>query len=168
MHQIMPAGVKRERTVMIITSGSNKSIWDILNAIRDGRLIPTPPFQRRLVWTNKDKREFIDTVLKGYPFPEIYTAQGDINLETGTGTELLVDGQQRVTTLQQYFEGSRTLRLGKDTSGKDFPRYAELSDEQKRQFLTYVVVVRNLGQISMEEIKEVFKRINATSYSLNK
>jgi hypothetical protein len=35
------------------------------------------------------------------------------------------------------------------------------------QFLEYEVVVRDLGQLKIDEIKEVFQRINSTSYSLN-
>jgi uncharacterized protein with ParB-like and HNH nuclease domain len=62
------------------------------------------------VWTNKDKVRFLETVLNEYPFPEIYIAAGDVDLETGKGTELLVDGQQRITTLYQYFNGSDELR----------------------------------------------------------
>jgi hypothetical protein len=81
------------------TSASNKKVRELVQMVRAGSLIPRPEFQRRLVWTNSDKAKFIDTVLKGYPFPEIYLANGDLNIETGEGTQLLVDGQQRVTTL---------------------------------------------------------------------
>lgn len=31
-----------------------------------------PPYQRRSVWTLKDKRFFIDTILNGYPAPPIF------------------------------------------------------------------------------------------------
>lgn len=46
---------------------------------------------------------FIETVLLNYPFPEVYVAAGEVDVETCEGKELLVDGQQRVTTLRQYF-----------------------------------------------------------------
>ncbi len=133
-----------------------------MTKIRDGHLVPRPEFQRRLVWTNSDKLHFIDTVLGGYPFPEIYIAAGDVDLDSGEGTELLVDGQQRVTTLYQYFSGSPDLRLS-----EDFPSYSSLSATAKAEFLEYVVVVRDLGRLSLDEIRNVFARINATAYSLN-
>ena len=63
-----------------------------LSGIQTGELAPRPDFQRKLVWSNKDKIAFLDTVLRGYPFPEIYIAVGDVNLETAAGTEMLVDG----------------------------------------------------------------------------
>ena len=84
------------------TSASNKKVRELIQMVRNGHLIPRPEFQRRLVWTNSDKAKLIDTVLKGYPFPEIYLANGELNIDTGDGTQLLVDGQQRVTTLVEY------------------------------------------------------------------
>lgn len=144
------------------TSATNRRLRVLLTAIRDGTLIPRPEFQRRLVWTTKDKVRFLDTVLSGYPFPEIYIAAGDVDLRTGQGTELLVDGQQRITTLYQYFNGASDLRLGGSV-----PPYAELAPERQARFLEYSVVVRDLGALSLPEIKKVFERINATAYSLN-
>jgi hypothetical protein len=144
------------------TTATNKKIRVLITGIRNKTKIPDPEFQRRLVWTNKDKINFLDTVLNGYPFPEIYIAAGDVDPDTGEGTELLVDGQQRITTLYQYFIGSSELRLG-----KDIQPYAELNPDKKMEFLEYDVVVRDLGQLSIEEIKRVFQKINATSYALN-
>lgn len=129
--------------------------------MRDGKIEPRPDFQRRLVWSNKDKSRFIDTILKTLPFPEIYVAAGDVNVETGEAKELLVDGQQRVTTLYQYFTASEDLRLD------GVSPYAELDKTEKEAFLQYDVVVRDLGRVDLGEIREVFERINATSYSLN-
>jgi hypothetical protein len=143
------------------TSGTNRRLRLLLSAVKDGTLIPRPDFQRRLVWTNKHKEEFIRTVLEQFPFPEIYIAAGDVDTETGKGTELLVDGQQRLTTLLQYFSGSPDLRLGALCA------YTDLTQEDKLQFLEYEVVVRDLGKKSIEDIKEVFQRINSTKYSLN-
>ena len=144
------------------TTATNRKIRTILTGIRNKTIIPRPDFQRRLVWTTKDKRRFIDTILRGYPFPEIYIASGEVNTDTGEGTELLVDGQQRVTTLYQYFTASLELDLG-----RDIPAYSKLTEVEKTSFLEYEVVVRDLGKMDVEEIKAVFERINATKYSLN-
>ena len=84
------------------------------------------------------------------------------DLESGEADELLVDGQQRVTTLNQYFTGAPDLRL--PTKPKP---YSGLSSGEKEQFLQYDVVIRDLGKLSIEDIREVFRRINATRYALN-
>ncbi|MBR9753610.1 MAG: DUF262 domain-containing protein [Gammaproteobacteria bacterium] len=144
------------------TSASNRRLRTLLTAIGNETLIPQPDFQRRLVWTNKDKVEFIRTVLEGYPFPEIYIAAGKVNPKTGEGAEVLVDGQQRITTLYQYFRGSPDIKLGANIDA-----YSELSESEQLKFLEYSVVVRDMGNMEMGKIKEVFKRINSTSYGLN-
>jgi hypothetical protein len=144
------------------TQATNRSVGNLIKAISSGELIPRPDFQRRLVWSAADKISFLDTVLKGYPFPEIYIAQGEIDLDTAVGTEILVDGQQRVSTLHQYFSASPLLKLP-----KNHVAYNDLSGDEKKQFLGYSVAVRDLGISSPDQIREVFKRINSTAYSLN-
>lgn len=142
-------------------TATNKKLRQLLFDFNTS-LIPRPDFQRRLVWTNRDKLSFIDTVLKGYPFPEIYIASGEVDTKTGQGKELLVDGQQRLTTLYQYFKGLTELVIP-----KGFSKYEELEEGKKKEFLEYVVVVRDLGPMDISEIRNIFQRINSTSYSLN-
>lgn len=142
------------------TSATNKKIRELISMVKEDKIIPRPEFQRRLVWTRNDKDHFLDSILRGYPFPEIYLADGSVDLETGEGTQLLVDGLQRVSTMIQYFSGDPELKL------LTVPNYKDLSREQKESFLLYDVAVRDLGAISKDEIVEVFRRINATKYSL--
>ena len=142
------------------TSPTNKKIREVLSMVKESKLLPRPEFQRRLVWSRDDKNHFLDSVLRGFPFPEIYFSDGDVNLETGEGTQLLVDGLQRVSTLIQYFDGDPELKLTAVLP------YRTLNEEAKKAFLQYDVAVRDLGAISKEEVIEVFKRLNATKYSL--
>ena len=143
------------------TSPSSIKVRQIVTQLKEGKLIPRPEFQRRLVWSSDDKIRFIDTILRGYPFPEIYLANGDVDVDTGEGQQLLVDGQQRVTTIVAYFQGDPA------TYGANIPAYAALDRDQKEAFLNYDVAVRDLGSVKSEEIIEVFRRINSTKYSLN-
>ena len=144
------------------TSATNRKLRLLLTGIQNSVLLPRPEFQRRLVWSNKHKLAFLKTVLEEYPFPEIYIAAGDVNSETGEGTEMLVDGQQRISTLYQYFKSSPDLKLD-----KTIIPYRELSEEKKINFLEYEVVVRDLGKLPIPEILEIFRRINSTNYALN-
>ena len=120
------------------TTATNRKLRQLLTALNTGHLIPRPDFQRRLVWANKHKIAFIKTVLEDFPFPEIYVAAGEVDPETGEGFELLVDGQQRISTLHQYFSGSSELKLN-----SEIPPYAKLEKETKINFLEYDVVVRD-------------------------
>ncbi len=144
------------------TSATNRKLRLLLTGIRDKKLIPNPHFQRRLVWSNIHKVAFLRTVLEGLPFPEIFISAGDVDPDTGDGTELIVDGQQRITTLHQYFTESKDLKLG-----SDIPRYSDLDQHKKIAFLEYEVVVRDLGPLTEEQTREIFYRINSTNYSLN-
>ena len=145
------------------TSTSTRRIMELLEKLDSGALVPRPDFQRRLVWDQRDKNEFIRTVLKSYPFPEIYLAVITADLETAKSVEALVDGQQRITTIHQYFKGSLALKLEHDVTS-----YQDLTKEQKTDFLNYSVAVRNLGIADLEVVRDVFKRINRTSHGLNK
>jgi hypothetical protein len=141
-------------------SASNRRIGDLVSEIDEGKLNLRPSFQRRLVWTNSDKEKFIETVLKEYPFPEIFVATGELDLETTKRKNWLVDGQQRISTLQNYIRGSSDILY------KTIPTFASLTNEEKTKFLDYLVAVRDLGTIGETQIKEIFQRINSTDYAL--
>ncbi len=141
-------------------SASNRRIGDLIADIEEQKLVVRPYFQRRLVWTNSNKEKFIETVLRGYPFPEIFVATGALDLSTIKRKNWLVDGQQRITTLLEYARGSDGIMH------KTVPRFDSLSPEQKTAFLDYEVAVRDLGTVGEEKIKEIFQRINSTDYAL--
>lgn len=147
----------------IPSSPSNKPISEIIGLIRRGELILQPEFQRKFVWNSTHMESFIDTILNGFPFPEIYVALKGIDLDTLKGEQVVVDGQQRLSTILKYLEDD-----GSDPNfGKKIRRYKELSDVDQRSFLNYNVVFRDLQDIEPEMIKEVFRRINQTKFSLN-
>ena len=108
-------------------------------AIKREDLILQPEFQRKLVWNDKHKEAFIDTILNGFLFP-------------------VVDGQQRLSTIIDYIETSSFC--------KKVCKYADLTAEEKKQFLNYNVVIRDLADANEATIKEIFRRINKTKYSL--
>ena len=149
--------------IIIDKSGTatNKTILDLYNDMADGKLILHPSFQRNLVWNDNHKESFIETILNKYPFPEVYFANGDIDPENLTHTTVVVDGQQRLNAIYMYIKGDESLTY------RRIKRYAELDDTEKRSFLNYKVVVRDLGSLSDKDIKEVFKRINSVGYALN-
>ncbi|WP_421595264.1 DUF262 domain-containing protein [Rahnella sp. PD4] len=145
----------------IETNSITPRVSDLYKQIRDGSLILKPPFQRNFVWTMRHQEEFIDTILKGFPFPEVYICDGDIDTVTFNSTTLVIDGQQRLTTIKRYIEGVDTENFNKT------PEYKDLSKEQKESFLGYKVVVRNIGKVEETTIREVFRRINLTKFSLD-
>jgi Protein of unknown function DUF262 len=130
----------------------------LIREVEENRLEVKSFFQRRQVWTDRDKEFFIDTVLKKYPFPEIFIAESSNDRRSLECQTWLVDGKQRVTTLVDYFKGALTF--------KEVPQFEDLTPEQKDEFLAYEVAVRDLGSVSEDEIRAIFGRINATDYAL--
>lgn len=141
---------------------SSKKIADLYGKIEDGSLDVRPAFQRKLVWNDKHKVKFIDTILRGYPFPEIYLANDEVDTDNIVAKELVVDGQQRLTTVVEYIKGKLAI-----PKGSDILPFAKLDQVTKRRFLNYPVTVRHFLDVDNVVLREIFKRINQTQYSLN-
>ncbi|MCF8363424.1 MAG: DUF262 domain-containing protein [Prolixibacteraceae bacterium] len=144
-----------------IPSNSVKLI-DLYNKIVSGSLITGPDYQRKLVWKKQHKYSFIETILLNFPFPEIYVASAEIDLSELKAKEVVVDGQQRLTTIVEYIQTKNDF-----DNQKIIKPFDELTSEEKRDFLNYMITVKDLKDIGELNIKEVFKRINSTNYSLN-
>ncbi|MCD4757389.1 MAG: DUF262 domain-containing protein [Arcobacteraceae bacterium] len=141
---------------------TNMKIIELFNKIESGALVLDPDFQRKLVWKKQHKFHFIETILKNYPFPEVYIASSEINITTISAKEIVVDGQQRLSTIVNYIkeEGDFTNQL-------KIQSFNSLEDEDKKKFLNYLVTVKDLKDMNIDNIKEIFQRINNTEYSLN-
>lgn len=147
--------------LQIKPSVTNPTIADVYQLIDEGRLILRPEFQRKFVWTHEHQEAFIDTVLNGLPFPEIYVCEGEVDVQKLRTTRLVIDGQQRLTTIRNYIEGKHEHPLMK------IPPYQSLSKEGKQEFLSYQVVMRDLGKVDEETTREIFRRINLTKFKLD-
>ncbi|GHB68926.1 DUF262 domain-containing protein [Persicitalea jodogahamensis] len=141
-------------------SVTNPTIADIYESINSGRLILRPDFQRKFVWTSDHQEDFIDTILNGYPFPEIYVSQGEIDLQFLKTTRNVIDGQQRLTTIKKYIEGDHEKKFTK------ILKYDQLTEDQKKGFLSYQIVMRDIGNVKEETVREIFRRINLTKFKL--
>ena len=149
-------------TKQIPSSPSTKKISEIYRRIKEGSLILQPDFQRKFVWTSEYKEEFIDTILQGLPFPEIYIAQTGIDIEKIMTREVIVDGQQRLSTIVQYIDEPEDSK----EFGKLVPKYKDLMEDERNEMLNYSAVFRDLGDIDPDMIREVFRRINLTKFGL--
>src|SRR5215831_10815570 len=99
-----------------------------------GNLMMKPPFQRNPVWTEPQKSYLIDTILNGFPIPEIYMQQ-EVDA-TGRERHIVVDGQQRVRACLEFIEGGFAM------NGKDSPRWGdmkfdELTEPERKQIYSY-------------------------------
>jgi hypothetical protein len=142
---------------------NNQKIIEIYNKLRSGQLSVNKDYQRKLVWKKTHKVNFIDTILHNFPFPEIYLAPGALDQEKLILIDEIVDGQQRLTTIRDYIEGTDVFAL----PNLPILKFAEMSQEQRRTFLNYEVSVRYLKNVEADQVREIFQRINKTDYALN-
>jgi len=145
---------------MIPPITTSRQVNDLVRDVEEGRLLLKPPFQRRTVWTPAVKDHFLETVSLGLPFPEIFVVTGHTDPATRTRVDHLVDGQQRVSALREYLNGSP------DIAYKKVRPYAQLSPDEQQRFLSYPVAVRDLRMVDPNTVADIFNRINSTDYAL--
>jgi hypothetical protein len=131
-------------------------VRNVLSDIRDGLLETSPEWQRSDVWTPKLRINFIDTVLKHLPIPQVtlWRRPG--------GKSIVVDGRQRITTLAWFRDGK--IPVGKT----NIKRYADLTEEEQTVFNDTPILVLEFPQTTdVEDICDYFERINAGGKTLS-
>lgn len=131
---------------------------DLLNDAHQGKL-QLPDFQRSYVWGDDDVRSLIASIARGYPVGALLTlgAGGEVNFKPrllegveaqrkaagegparDTPDELLLDGQQRITSLYGALMGNLPMRVRKPQSERvhldrhyylDVPRAMESGED---------------------------------------
>ena len=124
-------------------------------------------FQRRFVWRKPQMDKFIESLLLGYPIPGIFLVQQlDKKL-------LVLDGQQRLRTLQAFYRGiidKKEFTL--EYVGEQFKgvTYDSLDDENRRSldntFIHATIVKYNQENHGDEAIYQVFERLNTGGTNL--
>ena len=102
------------------TKTDNWSAEDLVNAITDSsnkNRILIPKFQRTLVWKPNQKKEFIDSIKKGFPIGALLLYK--TKSEGNTTFYTLIDGLQRSTTLKQYSEAPTSELFFDNTNIED-------------------------------------------------
>lgn len=131
-----------------------------------GRLDLDPSYQRRSVWTRRDRQFFLDTIFNNYPSPAIFLHK-DLD-EYGNATYHVVDGKQRLETILEYVSNKLPVR---DTFGDirlDNKKWKDLSDQPdlKKVFLDYQITVEMIDSIEPTIVNEIFGRLNQNSRKL--
>lgn len=129
-----------------------------------GELQMKPPFQRNPVWTHPQKSYLIDSILNGFPIPEIYM-QEYVD-DAGNEQHIVIDGQQRIRACLEFVEGRFDIKEEESPTwgGMSFD---DLSPEDKRKIYGYKFIVRQLPEMSDEDIRGIFQRLNKNVVALN-
>lgn len=156
-----------------LIQSTRPTISTVVEQMRSAKYFVDNTFQRRLVWTEKQKVRLIETILIGYPMPELYLWQQGADPETGALLHSIVDGQQRLTTLRQFTQNEFPLKAAYLDENSEASKYADmlwkdLPPAAKSALWEYVLTVRIIpSATSKEQIRRIFSRLNETDKSLN-
>ncbi|MGX1590541.1 DUF262 domain-containing protein [Glutamicibacter sp. NPDC055491] len=145
----------------------SKTIAEFKRLNESGSLILQPEYQRKVVWPDQAKVSLMETILLGYPIPEIYLAY--ITTPDGDETASVVDGQQRLTALIDFIEDRFKLHNLEDDDLKakyDGLNFSELPPLERQAFFQYRFPIRRLSNMDDAFIREVFARVNRVNMVL--
>ena len=127
------------------------------------RIDTNPDYQRPPVWTKSQKQLLIDTILRNYEIPKLYWRRTSRRPDKYD----VVDGQQRLRAIWEFFEGQ--FKLPKDADSIDGFAirniyYQDLPDELRIRFDTYSLDIVMVEDADEDEVREMFLRLqNGTS-----
>ncbi len=155
----------------ISTSGIDYAVSDLVKRLREGDIV-IPKFQRGYVWSLKEASRFVESLLFGLPVPNIF-----LSVEPETQKLLVVDGRQRLSTLQYFFDGIWPLTKrefsikGTGEKGRyEGMAYKTLPEPDRRKLdnapLRASIIKQDQPSEDSSSIFHVFERLNTSGVSL--
>lgn len=130
-----------------------------------GKLDLNPGYQRGAVWTNKQKRMLVDTILRDMDIPKIYVREvsGEYDYE-------IVDGQQRLRAVIDFCKGEFKTEPGiingKEIGAVTYDNLDAIDDDFRDHFDSYEFSVVVLRDATEDDVEEMFLRLQSGT-SLN-
>lgn len=143
---------------------AERTIYELFRRWNDGKgsLDVQPDFQRGFVWNHAKQVALVESVLLRIPLPVIYLS------EESEQQTLVIDGQQRLTTLFNYMKDRfplSDLGLLPELNGR---RFSGLEPRLQRRFEDTAMTAFIIQPGSDPRIKfEVFQRLNQGAVELN-
>lgn len=140
-------------------------------------LVVNRKYQRKLVWTIEEKRNFMDTIINEFPIPLILIAEV---IAEGKKQLEVIDGMQRLDAIFSYIEqkyrlmdGYFDLSVMADTlslknRGIIKQKKPVLSKEKSIKIANYLLPISRAMSLDDKGIEETFKRINSTGKHLSR
>ncbi len=155
-------------TFSITSYGADYTVDTIIARLKSDAFF-VPPFQRRFVWSQRHASRFIESLLLGLPVPGIFLYK-----DPATNRHSVVDGQQRLRTLQYFYSGLfgekkfRLMGVRDEWAGKT---YDELLPSERLKLDDSVVHATIFQQDEPKDTHKslyfVFERINSGGIRLS-
>lgn len=141
--------------------------------VKNGKINFEHIIQRSYVWERTRKSSLIESMILGYPIPAVFAKRiDDGSGKRGSNTYFIMDGKQRLSTVKEflndefalsklapitYFDVEEDKEVTVDISGMKF---SELPDGLKDYLNTVTFAVTYFDNLTKEEERELFKRLN--------
>lgn len=165
-----------DQNTLLTVFSRDWTVETICSQINKGNVDLNPKFQRRNAWTDEKRSKLIESLVMGYPVPEIVLAE----VPSKKGTYIVIDGKQRLLTLAGYIYPDQTsswdtpklmkLDVLKEISGK---RYVDLQSDptffdQQRRLMNADIRCTILSGFHDDDILyDIFYRLNTGSVPLS-
>lgn len=120
-----------------------------------------PPYQREFVWNDEDQSKFVESVIMGLPIPMMFLAEDE------EGTFEIVDGAQRIQTLERFISNDLKLIKLKKLDRLTGFHFDELPETQRNKFTSRALRLVILdAETTDENRRDLFNRINKSGRPL--
>lgn len=127
----------------------------------EGSELSVEGFQRQRVWTKPRMERFIESLLLGWPVPNIFL------VVEPDGKYLVLDGQQRLTTLVDFYKGE--FELDDVVPALHGAKITNLSKESRRRLnntFIQAVVIEPAEPDGGDSVYKLFGRLNSGGVAL--
>ena len=146
---------------------SSQTVSWFRDQLQAGNLSLRPPYQRKSIWSARQKCFLVESMLLDVPIPEVFV---QASTKVGVVSYNVVDGQQRIRAALQFvgvdpdpdeqeYNGFPLDKLKADSKWVNL-KFTELSEEDQTRFIRYRLAVRELQTDSDDEVRGLFERLN--------
>ena len=119
-----------------------------------------PDYQREMVWSAKQQSRFIESILIRLPVPFIFAA--DIGSGDREGTLEIIDGSQRLRTLDNFLSNRLSLESLVRLTAANWMRFSDFAKPRQLRFKRSTVrVIELTDQADEQARREMFDRLNS-------
>lgn len=152
-----------------------QNIGTVLDWKKKKLLTVNEEYQRGAVWSQRQEKLLIDSILRGYPIPFFYF-HFIRNVAPGLSSESfeIIDGQQRLNAIENFSNNKFKLFDPKKERITGLPKFLaeqpcewggktfdSLPDELRKSFLSTSLQIAKIESENVNEVRELFVRLQA-------
>ena len=143
-------------------SRENCPVKPLIGKMKREKIILKHQLQRReSVWSNPNKSLLIDSLLRGYIVPPVYTIIED-------GIQYVIDGVQRLSTLKGFYNDEFSISKKAEPvviEGTEYNisglKFSKLDQIVKDELDSSAITVYEITEYTDKDVREMFRRLNS-------